>query len=115
MATLTTQHAQWTTQEGKKEQESNLWNKWLAFADSQASKKTMWFMVALMGQGVLFLPIPALLMYYFDAPIYVLAITLGLFFANFIAGMGGSNIRTTLSLFALSIITHLIMLLVFIL
>lgn len=115
MATLTTHQAHWNTRLEQKEQGTNLWSKWLAFADTQAPKKTMWFMVALMAQGVFFLPMPALLMYYFDAPIFTLGITMGLFFANFIAGMGGSNIRTTLSLFALSVITHLTMLLIFLL
>ena len=75
----------------------------------------MWFLVSLMMQGVLFLPIPAVLMYYFDAPIVVLGITMVLFFANIIAGMGGSGIRTVLSFFAASVIIHLAMLVVFIL
>ncbi|RKR83568.1 hypothetical protein BDD43_3778 [Mucilaginibacter gracilis] len=94
---------------------TSVWTKWLAFADSQAPKKTLWFLISLVSQGVLFLPIPALLMYYFNAPIAVLAVTLILFFANFIAGMGGSNIRTTLTLFAASIAIHVLMLLVYIL
>lgn len=115
MATLTTHSAHWRNSAEKTEQGTNLWSKWLAFADSQAPKKTMWFMVALMAQGVFFLPMPALLMYYFDAPIFVLGITLALFFTNFIAGMGGSGIRTTLSLFALSVIVHLTMLLIYLL
>ncbi|ASU31954.1 hypothetical protein [Mucilaginibacter xinganensis] len=93
---------------------STLWNKFNAFADGQKQNKTLWFFVALIGQGVLFLPLPALLMYYFNAPIIVLVITLSLYFANIIAGMGGSGIRTMMLLLSVSVLVHVIMLLAFI-
>ncbi|MEO3407764.1 hypothetical protein AAFN85_27850 [Mucilaginibacter sp. CAU 1740] len=91
------------------------WTKLTAFADSQAPNRTGWFMFSLLSQGVLFLPIPAFLLYYYAAPIIILAVTLVLFFANIIAGMGGSGIRTLLGLFAFSVLVHITMLLVFIL
>ena len=94
---------------------NNTWNKLLAIVDSQAGNKTAWFLFTLVFQGVLFLPIPAVLMYYYDAPIITLGITMILFFANIIAGMGGSGIRAVLSFFAASVIIHLVMLAVFIL
>lgn len=81
--------------------------KFAAFAASQADKRTAWFLVSILGQGVLFLPIPAALMYYYNASIAVLAITMVLFFANIIAGMGGSKIGTLIFLLALSIVVHL--------
>jgi len=93
----------------------NIWNKLIAFADSQAPNRTGWFMFSLISQGVLFLPVPAFLLYYYNAPIAILAVTLGLFFANIIAGMGGSGIRTLLGFFAFSVLVHITMLLVFIL
>ncbi|MET3980248.1 hypothetical protein ABIB62_002411 [Mucilaginibacter sp. UYP25] len=91
-----------------------LWKSWLTLADSQAPNKTMWFLVSLMLQGVLLLPIPAVLIYYFNAPLAVLAVTMALFFGNIIAGMGGSGIRTLLNFFAASVIIHLAMLIFFI-
>jgi hypothetical protein len=94
---------------------SNIWNKWMAFSDTQAKNQTLWFLISLIFQGVLFLPIPAALMFYYNAPIIVLIITMVLFFANIIAGMGGSGIRVTLLFFAVSIIVHLLMLAVFLL
>lgn len=94
---------------------TNIWNKLMALADSQAPNRTGWFMFSLISQGVLFLPIPAFLLYYYAAPIFILAVTLVLFFANIIAGMGGSGIRTLLGLFAFSVLIHITMLLVFIL
>ncbi|MES2276263.1 MAG: hypothetical protein V4592_09580 [Bacteroidota bacterium] len=94
---------------------TNIWTKWLALTDSQVPSKTLWYMVSLIAQGVLFLPLPAALIYYYNAPVMILAITLILYFANIIAGMGGSNIRVTLTLFAASIIIHILMLVVFIL
>src|ERR1700748_1097574 len=106
MATLTTQ-TNWQNPSIDQSKPRSLWGRWLTIADAEAPRKTLWFFISLISQGVLFLPIPALLMYYFNAPIAVLSISLILFFANFIAGMGGSNIRTTLSLFVISIAVHL--------
>ncbi len=102
----------WSNQTMNTKQDS-IWQKFMAFADAQEKSKTLWFLISLIGQGVLFLPIPAVLMYYYNAPIIVLIVTLSLFFANVIAGMGGSGMRTLVSLFALSIIIHLLMLAVF--
>jgi hypothetical protein len=106
--------AQWSNESAVQKQET-AWTKFLAFADGQTKHRTIWFLVSLMAQGVLILPVPAVLMYYYNAPIVVLVITLGLFFANVIAGMGGASIRAMILLFALSILVHLLMLTVFIL
>jgi hypothetical protein len=92
---------------------NNASNKFMDFADGQSKNRTGWFLFSLVFQGVLFLPIPAALMFYYSAPIYVLAITLTLFFANIIAGMGGSSIRVLIGLFASSILIHVLMMLVF--
>ena len=80
------------------------------FADSQKQNHTLWFFVVLMVHGVFFLPLPAALSFYYGAPVYFLFVTLGLFFANIITGMGGSGIRVTLGLFAASTLVHLVML-----
>jgi hypothetical protein len=84
-------------------------NRFLAFCDSQAKNRTGWFLLSLMVQGVLFLPLPAVLAYYFGAPAFMAVITLGLFFANVIAGMGGAGMRVLLSLFAVSIAANLLL------
>ena len=94
---------------------NNIWNKWMLWADTQKDYKTIWFMVSLIAQGVLFLPVPAVLMYYYNAPIIVLGVTMVLFFANIIAGMGGSGIRVLITFLFSSIIIHLLMLAVFVL
>lgn len=82
--------------------------------ESQAERITLWFLVSLLFQGILILPVPAALIYYANAPVAVLAVTLTLFFANIIAGMGGAGIKTLLWLFATSLVIHLLMILVFI-
>ncbi|MET3977462.1 hypothetical protein ABIB62_000028 [Mucilaginibacter sp. UYP25] len=92
----------------------SLWSKWNSFADTQTESKTLWFIVSLIAQGVLFLPVPAALIYYFNAPLAVLAVTLGLYFANIISGMGGAGIRVTLLFFLASVIIHLLMISIFI-
>lgn len=105
--------ANWASQPAKESQNTIL-AKFNAFADRQADSRTLWFMVSLIVQGVFFLPLPAVFMYYFNAPIICLIVTLGLFFANVILGMGGASIRTLISVFALSIVLHLLMLMVFV-
>ncbi|MGF7080233.1 hypothetical protein [Mucilaginibacter sp. UYCu711] len=113
MATIkiSSQH-NWTT-ETAHQTTNGTWAKWLKLTDGQAERKTLWFMVSLIFQGVLFLPLPAVLIYYFNAPTLILAVTLSLFFANIITGMSGSGIRTILNLFAVSFLAHLIMLAIF--
>jgi hypothetical protein len=86
-----------------------VWNKLLAGLDSQESNKTLWYIVSMIAQGVLFLPVPAAIIYYFNAPLFLLPITLILFFGNIIAGMGGAGIRVILSLFIISALIHLTM------
>ena len=117
MATSIHIPAHWTAGSATQKQKSpgTIFTRFMAFADRQAEHKTMWFLVSLIAQGVLFLPVPAALMYYFNAPILVLVITMTLFFANIIAGMGGASTRVLLSLFVLSALIHLLMMAVFIL
>jgi hypothetical protein len=106
-----------TTLQGQSETQQstgNIWNKLIAFTDSQAKVKTQWFMISLIVQGVFFLPLPAALSFYYGAPAYMLFITLGLFFANIISGMGGAGIRVTMGLLATSILVHLLMLAIYI-
>ncbi|WP_121809353.1 hypothetical protein [Mucilaginibacter kameinonensis] len=116
MATLKINAPEWTAANtNTAKANNNIWTKLIAFADSQAPNKTIWFMFSLVSQGVLFLPIPAFLLYYYNAPIAILAVTLVLFFGNIIAGMGGLGIRSLLGLFAFSVLVHITMLLVFML
>lgn len=106
MTTLTNSPASWVSVTSNQKQPVNLWHKWLAVADAQAPNKAMWFASTLVIMGVLFLPLPAILIYSYNASILVLIISMILFFANFIFGMGGSSIRVTLTIFAASIIIY---------
>ena len=83
------------------------------FAKSQTEKRAAWFLISIIGPGVLFLPIPAALMYYYDAPIWTLAATVILFFTSLVAGMGGSKIGVVIALLGLNIIVHISMILIF--
>src|ERR1700712_1904487 len=94
---------------------NHAWANLLAMADHQADNKTIWFFFSLIFQGVLFLPIPAVLMFYYNASIIVLPITFGLYLANIIVGMGGSGIRVVIGLFVFSVLLNLGMLALFIL
>src|SRR5689334_11853524 len=109
MATLRTNvPATWTTATQTDNTHINLWDKFVAFADSQLERKAMWFFLALIVQGVFFLPLPAFLMYYYNAPIIVLLITLTCFFTTIIAYMGGAGIRSVLLLSAASVLIQII-------
>lgn len=105
----------WAAKDAAQNKTHNLLYKWNLLMESQAERITLWFLVSLIFQGVFFLPVPAALIYYAGAPVLVLAVTLTLFFANIIAGMGGAGIKTLLWLLASSIVIHLLMILVFIL
>jgi hypothetical protein len=85
------------------------------FAESQKDKRLGWFMISLLAQAVIFVPVPAALMYYCDASILVLATTMVLFFANIIAGMGGSKIGVLMALIAITTIVHIAMILAYVL
>lgn len=106
---------QWAAQAATQSDRKSLQTKWATFMESQSDSKTLWFLISLVFQGVFFLPVPAVLIYYFNAPILVMVFTLTLFFANIIAGMGGAGIKTLLRLFAVSILIHVLMLIIFIL
>ncbi|WP_158826780.1 hypothetical protein [Mucilaginibacter lacusdianchii] len=114
MATLKTiAPATWTIQEQEVTYNNvSLWTRFIQFADTQKGNRTLWFFINLMIHGVFFLPLPAVLMYYYDAPVGVLAITMACFFANLIANMGGAGIRTTLMLFFASVAIHVLMILI---
>jgi len=92
----------------------NTWNDLLAIIDGQADKKTAWFLFALVLQGVFFLPIPAVLIYYFHAPVMVLPITFGLYLGSIIVGMGGSGIRVIIGWLIMSMLINLGMLALYI-
>lgn len=110
MATLkTTIDANWAHENTAEVNRINVWQKYLTYADGQASNRTLWFFVTLLVHGVLILALPAVLIYYFNAPIWILGITMTCFFANLIANMGGAGIRTTLSFFFGSVLIHLAM------
>ncbi|RYY35021.1 MAG: hypothetical protein EOP46_11440 [Sphingobacteriaceae bacterium] len=93
---------------------TNLWDKFMAYADTQKQNHTLWFFLVLMVHGVFILPLPAVLSYYFDAPAWVLGVTMVSFFTNIIANMAGGSIRTTLTVFAASVAIHLFIVLMFI-
>lgn len=88
-------------------------SKWSSFINSHAKNVTAWFLASMMVQGIFFLPLPALLIFNFGAPTYILVFTLGLFFANLIAGMSSSGIKTIIYLFAASVIVNLSILILF--
>jgi hypothetical protein len=106
--------ANWAAQPATQAHKSSMYTKFMAFADGQSEHRTMWFYVSMVAQGVFLLPVPAALMYYYNAPIIVLIITLFLYFANIISGMGGAGTRVLLSLFALSVLIHIVMVAIFV-
>ena len=94
---------------------NHLWANILNIADQQAEHKTIWYLFSLVFQGVLFLPIPAVLMYYYHASIIVLPITFGLYLGSIIVGMGGYGIRVLMGFFIFCVMVNLTMLALYIL
>src|ERR1700761_5971775 len=89
--------------------------KYLAFVRRENKDKTVWFVLALALQGTLILPVPAVLLFYYKAPIYVLVITLLTYFPNLITAMTGSGLRVTLEIFIGSLLINWGMLLYYVL
>jgi len=85
-------------------------NKWVAFTDGQAKNRALWYMASLVFQGVLCLPIPAALVFYFNASPICTGITVLLFFSTMVAGMCGSGIRTIIFFILLSLMVNLCLL-----
>jgi hypothetical protein len=105
MTTLKTDiHTNWSAAPSASENYRSLWERFTLFANRQQDRKVIWFFLALTVQGIFFLPMPAALMYYYNASIVVLLITMFCFFTNIIAYMGGAGIRTVLLLSLLSIL-----------
>ncbi|HKG07975.1 MAG TPA: hypothetical protein VKB19_16025, partial [Pedobacter sp.] len=84
-------------------------------ADSQKDNHTLWWFINLIIHGNLILFIPAFLIWYCNAPVFVLAITVLAFFGNLVVNMSGAPIRVSLSTFFGSLLINLIMVLIYIL
>jgi hypothetical protein len=114
METLINAPSHWIAEPAiqKQKNDRNIYNKLIVFADSQAKNMTSLFSISLIVQCMLFIPLPALLMFYYHGAVVVLAIVITLFFANIIACIGSHGIRSIVSISAL-IIIDLIMLVIF--
>ncbi len=109
MATTIKAPIQWADRSENEQNGPGIYSRFIAFTETQSDNKTMWFLLSLIVQGVFFLPLPAALIYYFNAPVFIISITMTLFFANIIAGMGGAGIKTIIQLFAASLIINVVM------
>lgn len=89
--------------------------RFVEFGEAQNSRRLGLFMVSLLAQSVLLLPVPAVLMYYYNASVAVLAISVLLFFANIVAGMGGSKTSVLIFLIGVSVVVNLVMILWYVL
>jgi hypothetical protein len=97
------------------EQEPTVHNRYLAFVKRQTKNQAGWVLFTMIVQGVFTLPAPAILIFYYDAPIYVLIITLLTYFPNLITAMTGSGLRVTFAIFTCSLLINWGMLLCYIL
>ena len=86
----------------------NLLDRFYAFADGQKQHRKILFFIALLVQGIFFLPLPVILSFYYDAPSTLIFITMACFFTNIIAFMGGAGIRAVLLLSVVSIAIQLL-------
>lgn len=109
MDTLKTNMPAWAIADEQKADDHVEWKlikKFNHFADGQAKNHTLWWFVNLMVHGNLVLAVPAVLIYYFHAPIWLLVVTFVCFFSTFVANMCGGGIRATLATFFISLLIH---------
>jgi hypothetical protein len=83
-----------------------VYNRYLAFIKGRQKDRTMWFLLSLVVQGIFILPAPAILLVYYDAPIYVPMITMLTCYPNVITAMTGSGLRDTLAVFACGLLSN---------
>ncbi len=88
----------------------SVWDKYLAFVESQKPSAIGWWLGSLMLHGCILVPLTFLLVYSLGGPtLPFLFISMMLFFINVIANMGGAAFRFTFNSFILSIAIHLLM------
>jgi len=113
MDTILTDRTSWNSQTESQAKVISTESRLTVFINNQKKNGILWFLVSLIVQGIFFLPLPALLIFSFGAPVWILVFTLGLFFANIIAGMSCAGAKTIIYLFAASIVVHALMLVIF--
>jgi hypothetical protein len=86
------------------------WNRFIAFLDKHEKERTQWFVISFVFQAVVCLPLPAVLIYYYNASALCLGVTVLLFFINLAAGFTGAKIRTIITLTVISLAANLLML-----
>lgn len=105
MATYSISQTAWVSAD-KSSSRVSVWQKFLQFADSQASIKTGWWVISLMIHSFL-VPIAFLMAYVYEGPaLAFLFISMMSFFVNFIANMGGASVRFTFISFLVSLVIH---------
>ena len=111
MATLkTTQAFDFPISEDASFQIPSLVKRYNDFADGQKSNHTGWFLISMLLHSTIFVPLSFLLVYSLDGIILPFLVTsMGLFFANIIANMGGASTRFTIFILWLSVIAHVLM------
>jgi hypothetical protein len=97
------------------EKSESFYKRFNRFVESQSKNRAGWFMGSLLWQGVLCLPVPAFLIFYYHAPIWILIVTVLLFFANLVAGMCGSKINVLMNLLIGGTLLHIALVLSFVL
>ena len=89
----------WSSAPFSKNQENSFSLKLLKIANSAVDSKTAWFVVFIIGQSVLLLPILAVLIFYLHVQFNLVLITIVLYAANILSEMRGSGIRILVSFF----------------
>jgi hypothetical protein len=85
-------------------------SKYFSFVDSQKANSIAWWLGSLLLHGCILVPLTFLFVYSSGGPAALfLMISMGAFFVNVIANMGGAGFRFTFSSLVLSVILHAIM------
>jgi hypothetical protein len=108
MATIKIQNPPyWTDQPATPKHDSGTWNELVAFARNKSTHQEHWLKISLTAQAILFLPLAALLLVSYQAPLVATVAVFALFIANIFAGLAGSGIRAIASLFGMVVIDML--------
>ncbi len=85
-------------------------SKYFDFVDSQKPNAIAWWLGSLLLHGCILVPLTFLFVYSTGGPAALfLMISMGAFFVNVIANMGGAGFRFTFNSLTLSVVLHVIM------
>lgn len=83
-------------------------SRYWAYCDRQMKQRTLWYLLPLMSLSAAVMPIGIFLMSYFTWYLSFVAISILLFFANIVVNIAGQHTRTTITIYLITLLVHVL-------